>query len=198
MLQTQGPVWALLHQLVSKDSLKTLQQLQNDYIIQDFAKPVLMLIEKAFGPIHNEMDPILTNWASKTMIRKAKEKRTRLLALQARAGLNVHTKMMRIDDDLDELLTKVVQTSWFKVAKATFDNGPQIVCYPIEVERALFAREKLDPTPYDESRIQPISEEEFQVDNQHSQALFPLEPVIEEEEMEPIEIIAVTGAQQNI
>ena len=193
MIQIQRPTWALLNQLVSKSSLSTLDQLQNDYIIQDFAKPVLTLIEKAFNPTDGELDPILANWSSRSIQRKAKDQKNRIQALQERAGLNVHTKMVRLDDEIEEILTKTVQTSWFKVARATFANGPQIVCFPVKVEQAIINKEKLDPTPFDESHINVTSDFEFHVENQHSQSLFPLEPMVEEESMDPIEIIAVSS-----
>ena len=192
MVQIQSPTWTLLNQLATKKSLRTLSQLQNDVIIQDFAKPVLMLIEKAFNPKSNELDPILVNWSARSIQRKAKDKAARLVALQSRAGLNVHTKMVRLDDEIEEILTRVIKTSWFKVARSTFSNGPQIVCYPKMVENALINKEKLDPLPFDESEENSAENDSFHVQNENSQTLFD-EPM-DEEHMEPIEIVAVSGA----
>ena len=195
MLQIQSPTWALLNQLVTKKSLKTLKQLQNDVIIQDFAKPVLMLIEKAFLPQKNEFDPILTNWNSAAIKKRSKDKIARLNALSSRAGLSVHTKMVRLDDEIEEILTRAINTSWFKVARATFEDGPHIVCYPKMVEMALLNKEKVDPTPFDESNLDVNSDDYFHIDNHHSQSLFANRQ--EDEDMEPIEIVAVSSTEND-
>ena len=195
MLQLRTPTWELLNQVKQKKALKTLEQLHNDHIIQDYARPVIMLIERAFNPPVNSPDVLLDKWPNQEFTTKAIELRRKFELLVSRAGHSVFYRMKEVDDILDDLFTQHVSTSWFQVDKATFNNGPKIICFPKKVERNLNSRTAFDPSEYQEASLE-AEMDIFHVDNQHSQNLFDHNADTEEEIMEPIEIIAVSGGHE--
>ena len=187
MSKAREPAWELLYQLKHKTSLKTLQQLQTDIIILDYARPLLVLIKKAFNP-PEKMDALLTQWSNKDSLIKINDLQTRFKAMKLRAGHALASKMASIDSELEDILTARINCTWLHVKKSTFDDGPQIICYPCKVEDALFTNTPLDPTPFDESFLE--SDDEFHVENNSSPSLFPI-PETEEEMV--IEIVATSS-----
>lgn len=195
MIQLRTPTWELLNQVKNKKALKTLEHLQADYIIRDYARPVLMLIERAFNPPTNAPDALLGKWSNQEFQARAKALKQKFEAITLRAGHSVYHRMKEIDDELDDLFTRAISTCWFQVDKSTFNNGPTIVCYPIKVERHFFAKQAFDPSEFHEASPE-ADMDVFHVENQHSQNLFDHNSDREEETMDPIEIVAVSGGAE--
>ena len=195
MLHLRSPTWELLNQIKQKKSLKTLEQLQSDIIVQDYAKPVIMLIQRAFNPTETNVDALLIKWADHDFQLKARELRNRLQSFAKKAGHSIHHRMKEMDDELEDLLSRSLRTSWFKVDKEKFNKGPIVVCFPKQVERNLMLKQVFDPSMYNEPLIDSHDGDlgfEFHVDNQLASQAFDQDSD-HEESMEPIEIVAVSG-----
>ena len=192
MHQVRSPAWELLNQIKNKSTLKTLDQLQTDVIILDFAKPVLQLIQKAFHPLDSD-DPILTSWANRQLDNKAVELRERFRAMINRAGSSLHGKMRLIDDEIENILTKPLNCSWLNLDKIYFDDGPRLICYPKLIEDSMLSRRFVDPSQFDET-VMPIEndEDDFHVANFNNNQTMPSN---NEEEMEIIQIVATSSLQ---
>ena len=196
MIQLRAPTWELLNQIKQKKSLKTLEQLQMDIIVQDYAKPVIMLIQRAFNPTETNVDALLIKWADHDFQLKARELRNRLNSFAKKAGHSIHHRMKEIDDEIEDLISRSLRTCWFKVDKNKFDEGPLVVCYPKQVERNLLAKQVFDPSEFNEPLLVSSNGDfSFHVDNQLSQNLFEQDSD-QDESMDPIEIIAVTGGSE--
>ena len=195
MIQMRSPSWELLNQVKHKKSLKTLEQLQSDVIILDYANPVLMLIQRAFNPQTSSPDPLLDSWSSQAS-QKNHDLEKKLKSMLTRAGHSIFYHMKKLDDELEDLFMHNIQASWLRVDKSLFDKGPQIICFPKNVEEALLTKRAIDPSRFDERALN-LTDSDFHVENQHSQNLFDQEPLSPEESMEVIEIVAVTGADSD-
>ena len=187
MTKAREPAWELLYQLKHKTSLKTLQQLQTDIIILDYARPLLVLIKRAFNPPEHS-DALLSQWSNKDSLNKINDLQSRFKAMKLRAGHALANKMGSLDNELDEILTAKINCTWLHVKKSTFDEGPQIICYPCVVEDALFTNTPIDPTPFDETYLE--TEDNFHIENNNSPSLFPI-PETEEEMV--IEIVSTSS-----
>ena len=186
MNQLRTPVWELLNQLKHKDRLRTLDQLQADVIIQDYARPVLMLIQKAYNPPGDSLDAIVAKWENQVFQTKAENLRQKLDSLVTKAGHSMFHRMKEMDDELDDIFTRSIRACWYKLDRNMFNDGPQIICFPKLIEQAFFEKQAFDPVAFHEASFEANENEIFHVDNQHSQSLFDHNSDHNDETMEPI------------
>ena len=196
MNQLRAPVWELLNQLKHKDRLRTLSQLQTDVIIQDYARPVIMLIQKAYNPPEDTPDAIVAKWENQAFQIKANSLKLKFESLVSKAGHSMFHRMKEMDDELDDIFTRSIRACWYKLDRNMFDDGPQIICFPRIVEQAFFAKTAFDPVAFHEASLEASENDSFHVENQHSQSLFDHNSDQDDEMMEPIEIIAVSGGAE--
>lgn len=188
------PAWNLLNQIKSRTAAKTVKEIQEDKIIMDFAKPVLLFIQKAYLDNatykSSPLDPILRAWHNFDYRRLNTNIKIKLKSLVSKAGSSVAIQMDALDQQIDGCATFPVEASWFKIEKSNYENGPFVICFPQVVEEAVRFNIPFDPSPFMEVKppspeVAEIEEAEFIVES--SQSLFPTE----EESMETVEVIAV-------
>ena len=183
------PAWELMHRLKHQTVVQSLKDIHDDSILMDLAFPVLNLIEKTYlsADIHRERteDPILQSWKNSNYKRFNNTLKIKLETMKAKAGVGEASKMASLDDKIAAIMTHEIQASWYRVDKQMFEDGPYIVIFPKEIEEGVRYDTVVDSLKFDETPHRP--NEDFHVVNSES-----LSPIAEEEEMEVIEIVAVT------
>ena len=133
------------------------------------------------------------------MQQRASDLGTRLRAMATRAGHSIFFTMNKGDDELEALFTHHIEAGWLRVKKQTFDDGPQIILFPKLVEENWLKRQAFDPSTFDE-KIVELNDDGFHVQNMSNSTspnLFNDQTDHNEETMEVIEIIAVSGADSD-
>ena len=183
------PSWDLLCLVRHKKSVKTLDQIQEDDHIQEFAKPVLLLIEKAFKPPVTNHDVILGRWRARSdRMDEASKLNKKIRSMTLRAGMCVFNRMSIIDSELEELMTKTIECTWFQIKDVLFEKGPEIVCYPKQIQEALLTKSSIDPSPFDESALFVTEPEE---NPETSQMVIETEEI--QENMETVQVLATNS-----